>query len=310
LPVSSYAAKNLRVTFVLTNNAANFSQGGNTLVIQGLRVEVTTQSSGLPAIAEATARIYGMAQAEMNVMTSLQVGATQGLNANLMQIDADSGDGFTTIFSGQIVNAQPDYTGSPEVCLVILARFLALESLLPTAALSFTGTASAASIASAIVSAMGKGFFNNGVTAQLSNQYLPGSGVEQLRALCDAVNIEFYEDPSGQFITIAPVGTPHSVPAIILSPDSGLVGYPTVDSLGYLQVRSLFNPSYVRGNPITIQGSDVIIDLGANNQAIMQRANGNWMIASVRHTVDSIKFGGNWFSDLVLYPPASAPPNA
>jgi hypothetical protein len=123
---------------------------------------------------------------------------------------------------------------------------------------------------------------------------LPLTLAEQLRTVAQQAGIDVYTE--GNVVAITPKGVPRNVPTWVLSPATGLVGYPTLDSRGYVQVRSVFNPAFRFGGPVRIEGSD------------LPRANGSWMIGVLSHQLESLDPGGSWFSDLLCYPPGSLPP--
>lgn len=308
MPSSSYTIKQLRITFTLSNGA-NFNAGNDKLVLANLRAEAIIKGGMLPSYPDATLRVYGMLQQDMNQLAALTF-QPQGVNPNNVQIEADSGNGFTTVFSGQIYSAFTDYNGAPEVALVVQARVLGLQAISTAQATSYTGGTDVATIVSAIAAKMGFSFQNNGVSAQLSNPYYPGTLTQQLSDVCDDAGIDLYTDQIDGVIVISPHGMPRNTPRYSLSPTTGLVNYPTVDSQGLLKVRSQFNPAFRLGGVITIEGSDVVIDQNQTQQTILQRANGTWQVYDLVHTLEALKFGGAWFSDIGLFPPGTLQPGS
>jgi hypothetical protein len=79
------------------------------------------------------------------------------------------------------------------------------------------------------------------------------------------------------------------------------------DSRGYIHVRALFNPAFRYGAPLTISGSDVVIDSKVP-KPLNSRADGNWVIGWLSHTLEALKPNGAWFTDMLLYPPGQLPP--
>src|SRR6267142_3652162 len=115
--MTSYSTKNLRVTFTLTGSNAVFpGTTANKLQISGLRMSAVIKLPGLPSFPEASLQIYGMAQQDMNALAIVRVqGGKPEYTFNTVQIEADSGNGFTFVFSGQIFQAGPDYSDLPNV---------------------------------------------------------------------------------------------------------------------------------------------------------------------------------------------------
>lgn len=307
---NSFATKQLRVTFKLSTGAVFQGTNANTLVLAGLRTSVVVRGLGFPAWPDAELAIYGMKQADMNALASLAFQLEQ-VNRNYVQVDANSGNGWGTVFAGQIVNAAPDYSQRPEVCLRVQARVLYDASLQATPAVSYTGSTDVAAIISTLATQAGFAFENNGVTAQLSNPYLAGTLGDQIKKVAADAGIDAYIEGFGAevgnanrgVIAICPKGKPRNTQPFVLTPDSGLVGYPIPEARGYISVRALYNPAFRFGGPITIKGSTVVID----GKALNTRADGNWFIGNIQNTLEAVKFDGAWFSDMLLQPIGTQP---
>jgi hypothetical protein len=305
---NTYAVKNLRITFTLTNSNAVFpGTTANQLQVSSLRTSAVIKGSGLPAFPEASIRIYGMAQQDMNALAIVPVqGGKPEYSFNTVQVEADSGNGYTFIFSGQIFQAGPDYSAAPDVCLFVHAQSAGFDQLTPANPTAYPGVANVATIAANLASKMSMAFENDGVTGTLTNAYYSGVLTNQLRKLCKDANI-YAAVENQNLLVISPAGVARTnVVPFTLSPANGLVGYPEVLGNGYLNVRALFNPAYRQNGPITIKGSDVVIDPSLP-KTLNTLADGDWLIGPLTHTLESQKPGGLWFSDLKLYPPNSIP---
>jgi hypothetical protein len=312
LPASSYTVKALRFTFTLTNSNAVFpgspGQAANQLVVAGARASAVVKGSGLPAFPEASIRIYGLGQQDMNALAIVPVqGGKPEFTFNTVQVEADSGNGYTFIFSGQIFQAGPDYSSAPDVCLFVHAQSAGFDQLTAANPTAYPGVANVADIVSNLASKMSMAFENDGVTGTLTNAYYSGTLASQLRKVCQDANINCIPE-NQNLLVISPAGVARqNVDAWILTPLTGLVGYPEVLGNGYLNVRSLFNPAYRQNGPITIRGSDVVIDPNLP-KTLNSLADGDWIIGPLTHTLESQKPGGAWFTDMKLYPPNSPPP--
>ena len=313
MPAPSFTVKNLRFTFQLTNSNAVFpaspGQDANRLVVSGYRAQAVIKGSGIPAFPEASIRIYGLAQQDMNALAVIQMqGGKPEYTFNTVQVEADSGNGYTFIFSGQIYQAGPDYSGSPDVCLFVHAQSAGFDQLTVANPTAYPGVANVADIANNIASKMSMAFENDGVTGTLTNPYYSGTLAGQLRKLAQDANFNVAME-NQNLLVISPVGQPRrNIDAWVLTPQSGLISYPEVLGNGMLNVRSLFNPAYRQNGPLTIKGSDVFIDpnLPKNLNTL---ADGNWLIGPLTHTLESFKPGGSWFTDMKVYAPdAPAPP--
>lgn len=292
---STFTKKNLRFTFTLSNNATFAGTNSNVLTISGLRATADMKGTGFPAFSEATLSIWGMKKDDMIALTAIQL-APLGLQRNTVQVEADSGQGFTTVFMGDILTAGPDWDNMPDVPLNVFCRVDAFASLQPAPASSYTGPTSVDTIVSALAAKLGKAYFNNGVSVTLDSPYFSGTIAEQLRTVQAHAGISIYNDPTSNIVEICPSGVPRNLPSFTLSPDSGLVGQPKLDyQRGFVNVRAYFNPAFRFGGPLTIAGS------------VVPTANGNWQITTVNNSLSSLMPSGPWFSDMFLVPPGELP---
>lgn len=330
---SSYTEKKLRVSFTLSNGMVFAGTNANQLVLAGLRMTARIECAGAPAFPTCELAVWGMRQSDMNALSTLTLEVT-GITRNTVLIEADSGDGagYAAVYAGQITSAFIDYSARPDVPLRVSAQVLFFDMVNPVQATSYTGPTPVATIISNLAAQMGCAFENNGVTTVMpGSPYFPGTLASQLRAAAAQAGIDMYQEPSsasgaiagipsGQSsanhptvtIAICPKGAPRNLPSTFtLTPKTGLDGYPSIDSRGYIRVRSLFNRAFRFGGPLTIAGSNVVIEgTGKDIGALNSRANGNWMIGTLVHTLSALKFDSVWFSDMLLYPPDQSPPQA
>ena len=300
MPVSSFTQKLLRVTFTLSDSTASFNGDNNVLVLSNLRMVARVNASGFPAFPEAHMDVYGMAVSDMQVLSSLSRNLN-GTQPDNVRVDANSGAGWSTVYEGQIVSAYIDYSGAPEVCFRIQSRYLGFQSVNPAQVTSYAANADCALVISDLAAKMGQNFVNHGVQVTLPKPYFAGALTDQLRAAVDAAGISMYFNEATHTIHIAPQGQPLTDEPYVVTPQSGLVGYPVPDSRGYINVRTLFHSALRLGAPVTIQGSDVVID-AKQPSTYNSRADGQWFATSISHTLESFKYGGAWFTDMLLVP--------
>lgn len=296
-----FVERQLRHTFVLSG-AGTFSNGSNTLQIAGLRSSARIDTKQYPAWPAAEIEIYGLLQADMNTLTDIQ-SHPKGTLYNAVLVEANTGNGWTTAYAGQIVAAQPNYQDASNVALTIMARTLYLETINAATPNSFGsgGGADVATMVSRIAALMGAQFQNVGVQQTLSGPYFPGTLGDQLCAIVAHANIDIFYDygpvskkisiPSNNptTIIIAPKGTPRPSESITLTPNTGIVGYPSIDSFwGNIYARVLYNPGLKFGGQITLSGNAI------------PRTNGTFQIMQMTHTLQSAMPDGPWFTDLFL----------
>ena len=261
------------------------------------------RAPGNPSFPEADITIFGMLQTDMNALSALSALAnpSTGISPNTVQLDANSGQGWSTVYFGQIISAQIDYDSAPDVSFKISSRNLVFESIQQATPLSYTGATNVADVVETLATKMGRNFVNHGVTTVASRPYLAGTLTQQLKKICGDYGVSLYIDPASNTLNIAPSGQPIDTPTFTLTPQNGLVGYPKIDSRGYVVARCLFNPALRFGGTVTISGSDVVID-PTLPKSFNSRADGTWICSSLAHTLEAVKFNGAWFSEMLLIP--------
>ena len=271
-----------QLRFVITLGTGKFGSSNNdTITLQGFRATVDIDKAGGMMMGTLRAKIYGVKQADMNSITTLQW-KPGTLIPNTVEVYAIDGAAETLVFAGNIVNAWADYQSMPDVFLHIQAQaafFNALKAIPPR---SFKGGVDVASVMAQIARDLGYTFENNGVTTRLVDVYLPNTGMEQAKDLARAAGCDLYLDD--KILAITPPNVPRKVIIPLISPASGLVGYPTFDGVG-VNFQTLFNPAVTFGGSIKLE-TDV------------QQAAGEWVVTSVGHRLESEKPGGAWFSSI------------
>lgn len=271
-----------QLRFVITLGTGKFGSSNNdTITLQGFRATADIDKAGGMMMGTLRAKIYGVKQEDMNSVTTLQW-KPGTLIPNTVEVYAIDGPAETLVFAGNIVNAWADYQSMPDVFLHIQAQsafFNALKAIPPR---SFKGGVDVASVMAQIARDLGYTFENNGVTTQLVDVYLPNTGMEQAKDLARAAGCDLYLDD--KILAITPPNVPRKVIIPLISPASGLVGYPTFDGVG-VNFQTLFNPAVTFGGSIKLE-TDV------------QQAAGEWVVTSVAHRLESEKPGGAWFSSI------------
>lgn len=298
---SSFVTRLLRATLVLPQG--NFpGTNSNTLVLANFRMLAKLRGAG-NYTNTCNLTIYGMRQVDMNAVTVLWAPSTNsglvptGVEARavltLEAFDAVTGS-FLQVFQGQFQEASPDYRSLPDVALTLSAASGYGQQILSAAPSSFTGGVQVSDLCSQLASKMGFTFENNGVTGTLNTPYLSGTLMDQFRQVCEAGGIDYYFD-SKQTLIICPKNQGRKgKTSVVLSPDTGLIGYVTLARFG-IEVDCLWNGAIELGAPITVKDSDV------------PGTNGDWYPFAFEHQLDSIKPQGSWFSHLQCAPFPSTP---
>lgn len=271
-----------QLRFVITLGTGKFgSSEHDQIILQGFRATADIDKAGGMMMGTLRAKIYGVKQADMNSVTTLQW-KPGTLIPNTVEVYAIDGAVETLVFAGNIVNAWADYQSMPDVYLHIQAQSAFFNALKAVPPRSFKGGVDVASIMAQIARDLGYVFENNGVTTRLTDIYLPNTGMEQAKDLARAAGCDLYLDD--KILAITPPNVPRKVLIPLISPASGLVGYPTFDGVG-VNFQTLFNPAVTFGGSIKLE-TDV------------QQAAGEWVVTSVGHRLESEKPGGAWFSSI------------
>ena len=262
--MGSFAVKKLRVTIILGHKGATFDDKNNTIVAENLRVSATVQSGNGSVLPNAKIMIYGLSQNVINQVAKISWNIKQE-RLNMIKLDAssDGGKSYTTVYFGTIIFAYPNYGSVPEVILTVDSATALEHQVLPTKPLSFKDEVDVASAIAEICKSMDMRFENSGVTAKVSNPYLPQTALDQIKKLCEAVDATMVVELDT--ISIAPRGHPRKIKVPIISPQTGLIGYPTPTLQG-VSLQCLFDPLIKHNGQIEVKNS------------LIESTNGQWRI--------------------------------
>lgn len=268
--------------FVITLGTGKFGSSNNDqIILQGFRATANIDKAGGMMMGTLRAKIYGVSQADMNSVTTLQWKPGTFI-PNTVEVYAIDGPAETLVFAGNIVNAWGDYQSMPDVFLHIQAQAAFFNQLKAVPPRSFKGRVDVASVMAQIARDMGYTFENGGVTTQLVDVYLPNTGMEQAKDLARAAGCDLYLDD--KTLAITPPNVPRKTQVPVISPQTGLVGYPTFDGVG-VNFQSLFNPSVTFGASVKLE-TDI------------PQAAGEWIVTSMAYLLESEKPGGAWFMNV------------
>lgn len=286
--MSSFTEKRLRLTLILSGTNAVFpGTNSNTLVIENLRMRAKVRAVARIAT-QADIDVFGMLQADMNAMTIAWANPPVVLD-HLVILESNStgrADGWVQIFKGTIIEAQPDYRSAPDVSFNLLAVTGYYQKISPADPISYLNEVTIGVVVADMVALMGEPWtltLGDNVDAVLKNPYFWGSQWDQLAQACASANCDFYIQ--GDEVLVVNSGQPRDTqPAVVLGPNSGLVGYPMFERSG-LAVSALFTPAFLCGIALEIQ-SDV------------PNASGRWFPYAMNHTLESLMPRGLWLSSL------------
>lgn len=255
----------------------------NVVRVTGLQCSATISKAGGWTNSTLDLRIWGLSLSVMNDLSTLGK-PLPAIRNNVVTVKPRSDDsGPTVAFVGIIQQAWADMGGIPDSVFSVQATSGFFNQLRPLPPTSIKGAADVAQVMAGLAKQMEMNFENSGVSVQLADQYLSGSGVDQARQLMDNAKINMIIDADNT-LAIWPRGgvrNPLSTP-VLVDPDHGLVGYPTWTAQGVV-VKTLYNTNISYGKAIKIR-SDIT------------PANGLWSPFKVDHVLESETVDGQWFT--------------
>ena len=256
----------------------------NTLTLTGHRVRCDITLAGMLSMSPSNIEIFGMNESDMNAISSLGQ-PYYGGNHNLVTVLAgDAENGMAIAFEGVMTSALIDFSAPPGASFNIQATLGQDWAMYSAPAQNYPGAVSIGTICQQIAAQMGLVLENNGCTQVLRDQYLPGTLLDQLQAATQAAGVLYFIErgvlaiwPKAGYRTL-------QTDKQIISPDSGLVGYPSYTNFG-VNFRCLYNPNLRYGTLVEIQSSQ-------------KPACGDWKIVSMSHTLNSLDPDAAWFTDI------------
>jgi hypothetical protein len=203
---------------------------------------------------------------------------------NRMTIMAGDENGKSVCFSGGVLEAWADGRQPPDMMFHVSAASGLIDMAQTIPPTSYKGGVDAALVLSGLAQQIGYSFENSGVTATLVNPYKPGSPKSQIESICRDIGCQFAVDEANMVLAVWPAGQSRDGQVVLLSPDSGLVGYPSFTQSG-VQLTTAYNPSLEFGRKVRVESQ-------------FEPANGQWMVAALAHRLDSNVPGGQWFTDI------------
>lgn len=283
--MKSYTQKRLRITFILAGADSVFpGTNSNTLVLaDNFRASVRAQAVARLST-KAELRVYGMLPADMDALTITWSQAPVVLD-NIVIVEADNGDGYVKVFEGTMIEAQPNYQSLPDVSFDVLAMTGYYQKINPVPPTSYQAATDIDTVASYLAEQMGFSYTNGGATGVFAEgSYFWGTYWDQLAQACQATSNDFYVFGDRLFLTAA--GRPlNDQPAVVLTPDTGLIGYPMFERSG-LRVNAIFDPALSCGVPIDISGS-------------VPAATGRWYPYQLHYALDARMPRGQWAASMM-----------
>lgn len=274
----------LRVVFSLGEGAFGES-GMNTVEVKGYRISASISAVGGVQTNTLELTIKGLPLDLMHKLTVLNKLALPQERNNYVAVFADD----ALAFNGGIFEAWVDAGNPPDVAFHLTAQAGLQASSRPVKATSFSGPVSAdtffATMARLITDGptlTPYGLENAGVTGVLENPYYPGTALAQIQAAARALRCEAILDTDRQLLVIWPYGKSREGQQLLVSAETGLVGYPQFSQAG-ISFTMLYNPAIGFGQRITMK-------------SVLEAANGSWVVKALQHDLSCEEPGGPWFT--------------
>lgn len=277
----------------ITLKQGTFSNGQKTVTLTGHRVGAYIANAGGDAQGALQCRIYGLPKDMLTKLTAIGIIATENIgNLILIEAGTEDKDGKRTknsVFKGWIYQSWADFSQQPEVALNVVAYGAYGLAMTAVPAVSYSGSVDVVQAMQSLADKAGLTLVNKGVygniSPQLTDTVLDGSLFDQIIKLAHDANIQqTIEDDK---LIIWPQNTyidDQEIP--IISPDTGLIGYPTFSSSEMI-FTCLYNKSLKLGRLIQVKSS-------------LEQATGFWRVIRVTHALESENTSGNgaWFTTL------------
>lgn len=278
---STLQSRRIRLTFQLTSGSFNREGEPDKVVYDYARVQTQISAMGGYEYAQCRLHVFGLAQDVMERLSIIQNGLFD-IQKNYVTIEAGDRDGnLSVIFLGAMITAAPEYNGAPDVPFIVEAMSGVIGSLQPSQPRSWRGAVPVATIMQTLADELGATLENNGVTATVTDMSLGGTPLEKVQRLATASATQFWYLPEINTLAIAPRGSSRAATSIKISPETGLIGWPTRIQTGGVSFSTLFNPYVQHGCPVTLGTS-------------VASCRGDWYISSMVHRLDSETPGGAW----------------
>ena len=275
------------MTFAVRRISLQFSTANNKVTnLEGLRASaIILSAGGANPSAQLQMRVYGMTLEQMNQFSAAGSTFVAQQQINITVLAGDEKGVIGQIFAGGIFSSYIDFASVPEVSFVVTAQAGMYERATPAAPNSWAGAQNAEDLIASLAKTIGFTFNNpQNVHAVVQNQYVYGSPMEQILKIIRAVS--FASSIENNTITIYPNDGTRDNKIINISPQNGLVGYPTYYESGFI-IKSEYNPEMLIGRKINLTSQS-------------PKANGEWVIFEATHEISSLTPDGPWFTTVKL----------
>ena len=280
-----FTKKRIRIEVYL--RAGKFEDGNNVLIIDDLPMHVDIKKEGIPSFPEANITIWGLS---MNKMKALSMKGHVMLQSYRNRVKIFAGDGepsqLPLVFVGDEYFGAAQIDSQGEVRFDMKAFTGIFSAMTPSTPMSVKGSVPAADIIQQFATDAGFKFINQGVTTQVTDCVIYGDPMRKMRQVADAIGADLIVDDDT--ITLLPIKEARRAPYLLVSPQTGLLGYPTINSTG-ITVTFLFNPAVRFNQTIHVE-------------SVIPMATGDHRVIRLQHSIDANQNdGGQWQTTIESY---------
>ena len=274
--------KIIRLTITMNDQKVYFTgEGDNKLQSAGLGISCNIAYGGGAITPTAQITVYGLEMSNMLKLMRVQWNTMQAL-LNTVQIEVgEQGGLLSTVYVGNITQATIDANASPDIPLIITSQMAVVENLTlrPPFSLAKGETADGADIIRYLSNEMGYTFTNNGAQKIITDLTLEGSALEMIKKLADICDFDLYVDQ--KTIAICKSKGYRELKIPLISPQTGLLGYPVPDIKG-ISFSCLYDPIVKFGGIVRIAGSAITV------------CNGDWRLYGLTSHLEANIPNGKW----------------
>jgi hypothetical protein len=273
-----------QIQITITLGSGEFGDDlGQTVTLTGHRCQVNIQNYGGDTMGELHAQIFGLDLSLINKLTTIGIINTAVKSKNRIIIEAgNKGETLVKVYEGAIFDAWGDFNSAPDVSFNVLAYSAMDIAVTANQASTFKGDNSARSMLQAFANEAGLNFESSGNTdINLTDSVFTGSIKDKITACANAAKLNAVIE--NNTLRIWPKNESTEDDVIHVSPDNGIVGYPSYSSFA-VSLTTEFLPRARLGGRINVSGSALSV------------VNGTWIIYQVTHSISSLMPNGDWFT--------------
>lgn len=273
-----------RIRIEITLRANKLEGGGDKITIDDLPMHVEIVKAGIPSFPEASITIWGLSLAKMKALSMKGHVAFQSYR-NRIKVFAGEGDAdsLPLVFVGDESFGAMQVDESGEARFEMKAFTGIYAALSPSEPKSIQGSVPAADVIAMFANEGGFKFVNQGVTTRITDCYVQGNVMDKMMTVADAIGADLVIDD--QTVTLLPRDKNLKAGSLIVTPQTGMIGYPSINSQG-ITVSFLFNPAVKFRQSIYVE-------------SVIPMATGYHSVIRLQHVLDANRNdGGAWHTTI------------